>query len=200
MANRDYVEIDLDAGEDFACQLLWADSTGSAMPVRASFAKSATLSVSSGTVTATCTGHAFLVGDYVTISGGVTANNGIFAITSIVAGTSFQYTNASAVNGTVTATFESCRADIKDSANNTIISFKSSNTPATQASITIAGTAGVLQLSAPKSITKTLNPGTYQIDVYATVDGVSSPIANPQVKLVSGLFIVNTRTTIMESL
>lgn len=199
MASRDYVEIELDAGEDFACQLLWADNTGAAMPIRATFTKSATLSVSSGTVTATCAGHAFLVGDYVTISNGATGNNGIFAITSVVSGTSFQYTNASAVNGTVSATFESCRADVK-AGNTTIISFKSSNSPATQASITVAGTAGVLQLSAPKSITKTLNPGTYAIDVYATVDGVSSPIANPQVKLVSGIFVVNSRTTIMESL
>jgi len=203
MATQDYVDISLDIGEDFACQLLWSDSDGTVMPIRASSTVTvSSLSYSGGIATLTTPGHSFSVGDYATLTGfSQSVNNGIFPVTAVTSSTVFKIANANAapVSPYGSATFESCRADVKDASGNTIISFKSSNTPSTQASIIIAGSEGIIQLSAPKSVTKSLTPGQFSIDIYATVDGVTSPIANPQVKLVSGFFTVNSRTTIMES-
>lgn len=92
-----------------------------------------------------------------------------------------------------------CRMDVRDSAGTLLTQFKTGNTASTQACITLSSTAGYLQLSAPNTVTRSLQPGTYVFDLFATLTGGNSPFTTQQVPVCSGYVVVKPRVTIMEA-
>jgi len=129
MGQRENLEIELTAGEDFAAQIYWTDEDGDPIPIQ-----------------------------------------------------------------------EPCRLEVRDSAGLLVMQFATENAAsyATKAAIILTGSQGLMQISVPTSITKTVAPGTYLFDLWATTaDGVS-PFASADSPVASGTFIVLPRITIME--
>lgn len=93
-----------------------------------------------------------------------------------------------------------CRADIKDATGTVVVSYRTGNTVGTQATINVSsGTQGFMQLSIPRAITRTLTPGTYTMDLWATVNDATSPISGQQVKVFTAFVIAYDRVTVMEN-
>lgn len=94
-----------------------------------------------------------------------------------------------------------CRMDIRDSTGDLVLQFKTGNTGSTQGLITLSGTSGIFQMTAPKTLTRALAPGMYLADFFATVTSADSPFTGgvQQVKVFSAQINAYQRTTIMES-
>ncbi|CAB4194597.1 hypothetical protein UFOVP1264_52 [uncultured Caudovirales phage] len=206
MPTRDNIEIDLDIGEDFAVQFIWQDEDGTPIPIKNPVSASInSIAFTTPTVTVnTATAHGLSANDYVTISGASTnGNNGTFKVATAPTTTQLTLTNTSGAvqaGSGGTTKFVTCRADVRDAVGTLVMQFKTGSTAATEPTISVASsTGGVLQLSAPKDDTRLLAPGSYTMDLFATVDGVTSPIANPTVKLFTAMLVAYPRTTIMES-
>lgn len=88
------------------------------------------------------------------------------------------------------------RAEVKDSADQLLVAFDDDANAATSAVISCSATSGVIQLTAPKSVTAAWTPGRYKIDVFATVSDAAPPFDSGQYRpAFSGWFIVKRSTT-----
>jgi hypothetical protein len=67
------------------------------------------------------------------------------------------------------------RAEVKDASGVLLDAFDDGADPETAAVITPSPTAGIIQLTAPKSVTSSWSPGSYKIDVFATVTDAAFP-------------------------
>lgn len=88
------------------------------------------------------------------------------------------------------------RAEVKDSKNAIVVTFDDDASPSSAAVITASATAGVIQLTAPRALTRTWVPGRYAIDIFATVTDAAAPFEDGQYRLVwAGWFVVHRATT-----
>ena len=89
------------------------------------------------------------------------------------------------------------RAEVKDSQGTLLVVFDDGNDPGTEAVITASETSGVIQLTAPKSVTALWTPGRYAIDVWATVTDAADPfdVSGQYRPAFSGWFIVHPAIT-----
>lgn len=101
-------------------------------------------------------------------------------------------------NGDPMTVIAPCRMDVRDQAGTNVIQFKTGNTASTQATITLSSTAGYLQLTAPNAVTRSISPGTYVFDLFATLDGNNNPFATQLVPVCSGFVVIKPRITVME--
>lgn len=89
------------------------------------------------------------------------------------------------------------RAEVRDSKNTILVTFDDDADPSVAAVITATETSGVVQLTAPRTLTRAWTPGRYAIDVFATVADSAAPFASGQYRpVMSGWFVVEKATTI----
>jgi hypothetical protein len=88
------------------------------------------------------------------------------------------------------------RAEVKDSQGALLVAFDDEADPSTAAAITCSATSGVIQLTAPKTVTTPWTPGKYKVDVFATVSDAAPPFDSGQYRpAFSGWFIVKPAVT-----
>jgi hypothetical protein len=93
-----------------------------------------------------------------------------------------------------------CRMEVRDMASQLVIQFDTSNagSAATKAALVLTGSDGVMQISAPRTITDALLVGRYLFDLFAVVPLSPAPFPSQEVQVCNGWFIVSPRVTIME--
>lgn len=91
-----------------------------------------------------------------------------------------------------------CRLEARDARGVLALQFATGNTTSSEATITITGSQGLLQLSCPKELTRTLTQGRYAFDLFATVDGGVSPFTAQMQKVCAGWLNAYPRQTYME--
>jgi hypothetical protein len=103
-------------------------------------------------------------------------------------------------NGNAIPITSPARLEVRDSLGNRVLQFDAANSgsAATKAAILITGSEGLLQLSCPKALTKTLEPGRYLFDLFATNNSGFSPFPTQEVKVADGWVVAQGRTTVME--
>lgn len=89
--------------------------------------------------------------------------------------------------------------DVKDANGQIALRFSSVTDPLTTPAIAPAGYVGFFQLTAPAHVTRTLVPGKYLFDLFATVADSSNPFPNQLQQVVSGFVTALPRVTIIES-
>jgi len=92
------------------------------------------------------------------------------------------------------------RLEVRDMYGAMLLQFASENagSVATKAALVITGSDGIMQISAPRSVTTPLVPGRYLFDLFAVANNGVSPFTTQEVQVCSGWFIVSTRVTKME--
>src|SRR5882762_8563029 len=89
--------------------------------------------------------------------------------------------------------------DVKDANGQIALRFSSVTDPLTTPVIQAAGYVGFFQLTAPAHTTRTLVPGKYVFDLFATVSDSSAPFPQQLKQVVSGYVVAIGRTTIIEA-
>lgn len=92
------------------------------------------------------------------------------------------------------------RMDVRDENGALVLQFASENAgaTATKAAVSITGAQGLLQLSAPKAVTRAIAPGSYRGDLFAVVAGAVEPFTDQMQKLVDAVVEIGPRQTVME--
>jgi len=94
------------------------------------------------------------------------------------------------------------RAEVRDTTGALVMQFASENSAATatKAAVTLSATSGLIQLSAPKALTRALASGRYAIDIWSnvTVDDATFTGSKEELKVCTGWLLAYPRTTIME--
>lgn len=88
------------------------------------------------------------------------------------------------------------RAEVRAGDGTLIAEFDDSAPAASQPSISASESSGIIQLTAPRSITSGWPPGTYDVDVFVTVTGGADPFASGQYRpALSGKFAISRAIT-----
>jgi hypothetical protein len=92
------------------------------------------------------------------------------------------------------------RMDVRDAKGALVLQFASENAgaTATKAAVSITGSQGLVQLSAPKVLTRAIAPGSYRGDLFAEVAGAVAPFVSQMQKLVDAVVEIGPRQTVME--
>lgn len=94
------------------------------------------------------------------------------------------------------------RAEVRDTTGALVMQFASENAgnTATKAAVTVSVNSGMIQLSAPKVLTRALAAGRYAIDVWCnvTTDDATFTGSKEELKVCTGWLLTYPRTTIME--
>lgn len=87
------------------------------------------------------------------------------------------------------------RCEVRDAADNIVITFDDGANAATAAKIAPSTASGIIQLTAPKTVTSSWPPGRYKFDIFVTVNSSSNPFATMYRPAITGWFVVNKAVT-----
>jgi hypothetical protein len=93
-----------------------------------------------------------------------------------------------------------CRLEVRDMNGTLVIQFATENAGAatTKAALVLTGSDGVMQISAPRTVTDDLKVGRYLFDLFAVTSPSPAPFTAQEVQVINGWFIVTPRVTVME--
>lgn len=92
------------------------------------------------------------------------------------------------------------QADVVDGTGQVVLRFVSGvEDPSTEPAIALITEQGYFQLTAPRAVTRTIEPGRYRFDLFTTLRTDATVFTDQQQRVVTGTFLVEERVTVMEN-